>query len=95
MFVVLLRFAANMDKAGAFMQGHKDWLQSGFDDGVFALAGSLMPKGGGAVLAHNISHEELEERVQADPFVAEGVVTADILEIAPSRTDERLAFMAA
>ncbi len=94
MFVVFLRSAANKDKAAAFMQGHKDWLQAGFDDGVFALAGSLMPEGGGAILVHGITRDDLEQRVQADPFVAEGIVTEDIVEIAPSRTDERLAFMA-
>lgn len=30
--------------------------------------------------------------VQADPFVAEGVVAAEILDIAPGRTDERWPF---
>jgi hypothetical protein len=28
-----------------------------------------------------------------DPFVAEGVVSAEILEIAPGRADERLKFL--
>jgi hypothetical protein len=31
----------------------------------------------------------------AAPFVAEGVVSAEILAIAPGRTDERLAFLQA
>ena len=38
MFVVLLKFAANRDQAGRHMDGHKAWLQRGFDDGVFVLA---------------------------------------------------------
>jgi hypothetical protein len=33
--------------------------------------------------------------MQADPFVVEGVVIPDIIEIAPGRTDSRLAFLAA
>jgi uncharacterized protein YciI len=93
MFVVLLKFSASKDKAGAFMQGHKDWIQRGFDDGVFLLVGNLHPNLGGAVVAHNTSLADLQTRVSADPFVAESVVSADILEIAPSRTDERLAFL--
>jgi hypothetical protein len=31
--------------------------------------------------------------VNDDPFVVEDVVSAEILELAPSRADERLAFL--
>ena len=95
MFVVLLRFAANRAKAAEFMQAHNDWIRQGFDDGVFLLAGSLQPGKGGTVIAHNTTPELLQARVDRDPFVAEGVVSAEILEITPSRTDEKLAFLAA
>ena len=90
MFVVLLKFAGNKAKAGQFMEPHKAWLQRGFDDGIFLLAGSLQPSLGGAIMAHNSSMPDLQERVSADPFVVEGVVSAEILEISPSRVDERL-----
>lgn len=93
MFVVLLRFSANKSQAGQFMDGHKAWLKRGFDDGVFLLAGSLQPQLGGAILTHNTSRPELESRVNDDPFVAEGVVTAEILEISPARADPRLEFL--
>ena len=66
-----------------------------FDDGVFLLAGSLQPGKGGTVIAHNTTLELLQARVDRDPFVAEDVVSAEILEITPSRTDEKLAFLAA
>jgi uncharacterized protein YciI len=94
MFIVLLKFA-DKTKAAGQMEGHKAWLQRGFDDGVFSLAGSLQPGLGGGIVAHGISLEDLEARVAEDPFVAEGVVTAEILEITPSRADARLAFLAA
>jgi uncharacterized protein YciI len=94
MFVVLLKFA-DKSKAGAQMEGHKAWLQQGFDDGVFSLAGSLQPNLGGGIVAYNTTLEALQARVNEDPFVMEGVVTAEILEITPARSDERLAFLAA
>ena len=94
MFVVLLRFAQNKHLAAQFMDGHKAWIKHGIDDGVFLLIGSIRPNSGGAVIAHNISLTDLQERVRADPFVAEGVVSAEIIEITPSLTDERLAFLA-
>jgi hypothetical protein len=59
------------------------------------LVGSLQGGHGGAVVAHNTTRADLERRVNADPFVAEDVVSAEILEIAPSRIDERLQFMVA
>jgi len=95
MFVVLLTFAANRSQAGAHMDGHNSWLKQGFDDGVFALAGSLPPGRGGAILAHGETRAALEARLAADPFVAEGIVEAEIVEITPSRSDPRLAFLAA
>lgn len=93
MFVVLLKFSDNKANAGQFMDGHKEWIQRGFDDGVFLLAGSLQPKLGGALVAHNTSLPDLQSRVKTDPFVAENVVTAEILEIDPARADARLSFL--
>lgn len=92
MFVVILRFAGK-SKAPRFMDGHNAWIRRGFDDGVFLLAGGIQPNVGGAILAHGTSLEALEARVREDPFVAEGVVGAEILAVSPARTDERLAFL--
>ena len=92
MFVVLLKFA-DKSKAGRFMAGHNNWIKRGFDDGVFLLVGGLQPNLGGAILAQGTSLADLQGRVDADPFVAEKVVTAEILEITPARADERLGFL--
>jgi uncharacterized protein YciI len=93
MFVVLLRFSDNRGKAGQFMDGHKEWIKRGFDDGVFLLVGSLQPNLGGGIVAHNTSLSDLQGRVNADPFVAEKVVNAEILEVTPSTADARLSFL--
>lgn len=95
MFVVTLKFSANKARAPQLMDGHNAWIRQGFEAGVFLLAGSLAPGAGGAVLAYNLSRAELEARLAADPFVAEDVVQAEITEIAPGRTDDRLAFLKA
>src|SRR5215469_17015608 len=95
MYVVTLKFSANKGQAAQFMKGHNEWLKRGFDDGVFLLAGSLRPDMGGGILAHNISRPDLEKRVNADPFVAKDVVSAEILEIAPMKADDRVKFLLA
>lgn len=75
------------------MEGHNEWIKRGFDDGIFLLVGGLQPNLGGAIVAHNTSLPALQTRVNEDPFVAENVVTAEVLEITPAKTDERVNFL--
>jgi len=93
MFVVLLKFSENKSQAGEFMDAHNQWIKLGFDDGIFLLVGSLQPGLGGSIVAHNSSLADLQNRVNNDPFVAEGIVNADILEIDPKMADDRLSFL--
>ena len=93
MFIVLLKFSTNKDHAPQYMDGHKQWIKQGFEDGVFLMSGSIQPSVGGGLIAHDISFPELEMRVNEDPFVAEDIVNAEIIEISPAKADERLAFL--
>ena len=93
MYIVLLKFADNKAQAGQFMEGHNAWIKRGFEEGVFLLVGSLQPNLGGGIVAHNATRSDLQNRVNEDPFVAENVVSAEILEISPAKTDERLNFL--
>lgn len=95
MFIVLLRFSTNNDRAGSLMEAHKAWIEQGVRDGVFALVGSLKPNLGGVILAHGVSLTDLQRRVEVDPFVEHGVVSPEILEVGPSKLDERLRFLMA
>ncbi len=93
MHIVLLKFAENKGRAADHMAGHNAWLRQGFADGVFLLAGSLDGGQGGGVIAHGCDRAALEARVATDPFVAEGVVTAEIIGLSPALTDPRLGFL--
>lgn len=93
MFIVLLKFSENKGQASELMDVHNEWLKNGFDAGVFLLAGGLQPGLGGGIVAHNTSMEELQGRVNNDPFVAQNVVIPEILEISPVKADDRLQFL--
>lgn len=93
MYIVLLKFSDNKSHAGDLMEAHNQWVKSGFDDDVFLLAGSLQPGLGGAIVAHDTTRSELEERVNNDPFVVQDIVSAEILEISPGKADPRLDFL--
>ena len=93
MFIVILRFSDNRDRADELREAHRAALKRGFDDGVYLIGGRLLPHQGGALLAHNTTVEELTERVNQDPFVAENVTRAEILEFNAALADERLSFL--
>lgn len=93
MFIIILKFSENKSSASAFMEGHNQWIKRGFDEGVFLMVGSLKPGVGGAVIASGVSRESIEHRVNEDPFVAENIVVAEILEIEPRQAHERLQFL--
>ena len=93
MFFVFLKFSNNKSRAGEFMDDHNAWLKQGFADGVFLLAGSLQPGLGGGIVCHDTTLDDLQARVDADPFVRETVVTAEITQFAPAVADQRLQFL--
>jgi len=94
MYAILLKFSSNSGRAADFMPEHKSWIEQGFNDGVFLLVGSIQTKQGGFILADGESKTQIEDRVRKDPFVAEEVVSAEVMEIDPARTDQRLDFLA-
>ncbi len=93
MFIILLHFSENKNQAKDHMDGHNQWLQQGFSDEVFMLAGGVKPRMGGVILAHNASFDEIQERVNADPFVTANVVSSEIIEVSPSKAQEKLQFL--
>lgn len=95
MYVVLLKFSENKSQAGQFMEEHNAWIKKGLDDGVFLVVGSLQPNLGGAVVVHNMVKSDLDALIAQDPFVANDIVKAEVLEITPAKTDERLNFLLA
>ena len=95
MFIILLRYTDNKAKAAEYLDEHIAWAKQGMKDGVFLTVGTLQPNQGGGIMAHNEERSKLEIRVNEDPFVQQGIVEAEILEITPSMADERLQFLIA
>ncbi len=93
MFVVVLKFTVDKSEVAPLMPAHSAWLQRGFDDGVFALTGSVAPGVGGMIVAHHTTRDALQARPEQDPLIEQHKVSGEISEIAISRADERLAFL--
>lgn len=93
MFVVLLKFSGDWSQASRLMEGHNMWIKRGIDERAFLVVGSLPANSGGGLIVHGLSREALEAKLQDDPFVAQKIVSPEIIEITPSKTVERLAFL--
>lgn len=93
MFVTFLKFAENRASAPEFMAAHNDWIAQGFADGAFFCIGSLLPAAGGAILANGESRADHDARIATDPFIIQGIVTAETYEIDPKRTVAALDFV--
>jgi len=93
MFIILLKFSDNKSQAAEFMQAHNNWIKQGFNENLFLVVGSITPNQGGCIIAHNCSLNELQQRVNNDPFVAQNIVSAEILEVTANQTSEQLSFL--
>lgn len=91
MYIIFLKFGPNRAQAGRLMDEHVQWIQQGLEDGAFLMAGSLDHGQGGVVLAANMDHAEIQKRIGLDPFVIDGVVSAEIFAVAPSRMAQGMA----
>jgi uncharacterized protein YciI len=85
MYFVFLRFGAGRPQAGKWLDHHNRWLEHGIEAGFVLLAGSLVAGQGGALIMANLTREEVEARLQEDPFVSEGVVVPEIHAVVPSK----------
>lgn len=95
MFVVSLKMTGTREQAAPWMAAHKEWLQAGFDDGIFLAAGNLLGQPGGGILAHGVDEATLRQRLALDPFVAHGIVEVALAGFTPARADARLDFLLA
>lgn len=93
MYIAFLRFSNNRSRARELMPAHNAWIRRGIDAGIFLVVGSLQPALGGAIIATGIPRNELDSMLQEDPFVTNDVVVVEVLEVSPTATDERFAFL--
>lgn len=93
MFIVILRYTAPLAEIDRVVAEHRAWVDRGYADGVFMVSGPQTPRVGGAILAHGLSRAALDARLAEDPFNVNGLAAYEVIELAASRSDPRLAFL--
>ena len=86
MFLLRLTYTAPLDEVDAHMRAHMAWLNRGYRDGHFVVSGRQIPRVGGVILVRGDDREAVEALAAADPFVANGVATVEVLEFRAAMT---------
>lgn len=88
--LVRLTYTAPLEQVDAHRAPHVDWLKQLADEGLMLLAGRTDPPTGG-VLIFRGDKAEVEPLAQTDPFVANGVATAEVVAFRASVTADEVA----
>lgn len=85
MLILSLTYIKATEEADRFMAPHMDWVNAGYDSGLFLASGRKNPRTGGIILATG-DRAAVEAYVASDPFIIEGVAVCEVTEIAVTRT---------
>lgn len=85
MFVIELTYVAPLAQLDAAMARHMAFLRAQYADGTFLVSGRKVPRDGGIILATGDDRAAIEALVARDPFVAEGLATARVIEFRASQ----------
>ena len=83
-FVVLLTYEKPLAEVDRLMREHVGFLEDCYRAGVFLACGRQVPRNGGVILAVSAKREDLDDVMQHDPFVREGVASYEIVEFRSS-----------
>jgi len=85
MFVIELTYKVDLSEIDAAMKPHVAWLKRHYAAGTFIASGRKVPRDGGIILATAPTRAALEAIVREDPFVAQGLAAARVIEFRASQ----------
>ena len=88
--LILIDYTRPLDEVDALMAEHVAWLELGFAQGVFLVAGRQNPRVGGVVLCRG-SADAVRAVAETDPFVTGGVAGISVIEFNTSFARPELA----
>ena len=84
MFLVLLSYKKPLAEVDRHVSAHMAFLARYYASGEFLLSGRKEPRSGGVILAKAAARAHIEQIVQNDPLVLEGVADYEIIEFIAS-----------
>jgi uncharacterized protein YciI len=86
MFIVVLTYTVPLEQIDVALPEHVAWLDEQYADGVFVLSGRRVPRTGGVILAVGTDADDLQRRLDRDPFGRRGYARYEVIEVSPTRT---------
>lgn len=75
---VLLTYVRPLAEVDALMPAHVAWLEAGFAEGAFLVAGRRAPRTGGVIVMRGEA-DAVAAVAATDPFVTGGVATVEVI----------------
>ena len=88
--MVSLTYTAPLDEIDAAMKRHVAWLTAAYDNDLVIASGRKVPREGGVIVMRG-ERPAVEALVATDPFVAEGLATAEVTAFTASMVAPALA----
>jgi uncharacterized protein YciI len=89
MYIISLSYQGQLDAIDAALPAHAEWLRDGYARGLFLMSGRKVPRTGGMIFAIG-QRDEIERKLESDPFKLAGLATYEITEFAPTMVADGL-----
>ena len=85
MFIIELIYKVDLARIDKHMPAHVKFLKKYYAAGTFVVSGRKVPRDGGIIVAAGDSREQIEAIAAEDPFVAQGLAEARVIEFRASQ----------
>lgn len=89
-FVAVLNYIRPLEEVNEKREEHLSFIRNYIQSGKFLMAGRQTPPAGGAIIAHNLTREELKEILINDPYYVNKLAEHTIIEFTPGMYAENL-----
>ena len=90
MFILSLNYIKPLEVVEQFLPGHRQFLDTYYQQKKFLLSGPKEPRTGGVILCHCEDKEAVLNIISQDPFYINQIAEYDITEFYPVKTSEDL-----
>ncbi len=89
MFLVTSTYLKSREEMEPLLPLHAEWLKKQHEEGIFIASGSVVPRSGGAIMAHALTREKLETLLASSPLAQAGAVHYRIEDTSPIPEEPR------
>lgn len=82
-FLIEITYTASPEKIADILPAHRQFLQSGYEQGLLLMSGPMLPKTGGVVIARAQTLDDIQTFFKYDPYLANQAATYRFVEFDP------------